>query len=86
MPELQQVRRQWVDEALRTGRDAREEVWSESLAVGEETFVEAVKAELGVSGRYRRIYSNDDDIHSLKEPVADYRVDFDPRKDAVKLE
>ena len=26
VPELQQVRRQWVDGALRTGRNAREEV------------------------------------------------------------
>ena len=65
-----------------TGR----KVCSESLAVGREAFVEAVKAEPGSSGRYRRIHSNDDDIHSLKEPVAGYRVDFDPRKDAVKLE
>ena len=81
VPELQRVRRQWVDEALRAGRVAREGVWSESLAVGRKAFVETVKAKLGVSGRYRRIHTRDDGVYSLKEPAAVvYRVDFDLRK------
>ena len=69
-----------MDEALRTGLNAREGVWSENSAVGGGTFVEAVKAELEGSGRYRRIHSGDDDIHGLKELAAGYQVDFDAKK------
>ncbi len=69
-----------MHEALRTGRNAREGVWSESSAVGGGTFVEAVKAEPEGSERYRRIHSSDDDIHSLKELVVGYQVDFDAKK------
>ena len=69
-----------MDEALRTGCNAREESWSESSAAGGGTFVEAVKAEPEGSGRYRRIHSGDHDIHGLKESVAGYQVDFDAKK------
>lgn len=48
--------------------------------MGGGTFVEAVKAEPEGSGRYRRIHSGNDDIHSLKEPMAGYQVDFDSKK------
>ena len=46
--ELRDVRRQWLEEQI-PGRDP---IWTESVAVGSERYLERVKADLGIRGRY----------------------------------
>ncbi len=70
------VHRQWVDAALagtRASPSGREPWWSESLAVGSEAFVEAVRTELGVKA-YARSVAAVGDIYRLKEPSGSYNA------------
>ena len=62
---------QWIDEALKCDRQSRQLCWSSSIAVGNECFVEEVKANLGVKSRGRAIY-HEQGRYMLKEPRAIY--------------
>lgn len=62
---LRTAHREWVDEALRTGSQGREEFWSRSLAVGSAEFVLKAQESLGVRGRYRDI-ADCNDMHVLR--------------------
>ncbi|MBD3392404.1 MAG: transposase [Chitinivibrionales bacterium] len=67
-----------IESALDTDRGLkRDERWSESIAVGDEPFLEGFKASLGCRGRKRAIQSvpHDDEDESglvLREPVQSY--------------
>ena len=78
LPTLQRTHRQWLEEALKTHRKQREGRWSESLAVGNRAFVEAVKAQLGVAARHREI-CDDKAACRLKEPAAIYAGNLGPK-------
>jgi putative transposase len=84
---LQRARRNWADEALRAGRPQREGRWSEGLAGGHEQFMEGVKAQLGISARYRGMEAC---WHGqgcmLKEPAVAYSADFDPENATLSRE
>ena len=66
--EHQLARANGVDAALERGLTGRDGAWSESLAVGSERFVEAVKRVLGMKGRYREV-TEARDGHLLREPL-----------------
>jgi hypothetical protein len=53
--DFQQARRQWVSEALSREIGGRDERWSEAIAVGDFTFVDKVKSELGFKAMHRRV-------------------------------
>ena len=69
LQELQRTCAQWVEEALRADLQQRVDHWSESLAVGNQAFVEGVRAQLGIDGPYREACQ---DVEALrpKEPVS----------------
>jgi putative transposase len=71
LSELQRLRRQWIEEALRAQMHRREAFWTESLAVGSEAFVEKVRKQLGVRGRHRE-HIVTGNTHFLREPGANY--------------
>ncbi len=73
-----QVRAQWVAEAVRDGCQAREGIWSESLAVGSKAFVEGVKERLGVGGHYRQVQGRNV-AYCLNEPEIAYSEHFGPK-------
>ena len=77
LSQLQSTRAQWVEEALQGDNQQRESYWSETLAVGNQAFVEAVKARLGISARYREV-SPDGEVYGLNEPATPYSVHFGP--------
>jgi putative transposase len=85
LSELQRLRRQWVEEALRVDRSRREALWTESLAAGSEAFVERVRARLGVHGRYREIIVAED-THFLREPSGGYTVLCEPEKGPLSFQ
>jgi REP element-mobilizing transposase RayT len=74
---LQRAHADWVDEAVRTGRLAREPLWTEALAVGSERFVANVQARLGVSARYREVVTDGRGGHAIREAGCPYGLDFE---------
>ena len=81
LAQLQRTRAQWVEEALGEVR-GRESIWSESLAIGSQAFVEGVKTRLGINARYRKL-SQEGKLHSLKEPAIPYSIYIRPKKDTL---
>ena len=53
--EIQEQRNLWVKEALREKQMQRERHWSESIAVGSEDYITAIKSELGYTVRTRNM-------------------------------
>jgi putative transposase len=72
---LQDARAQWVADAVSAEQHRREAMWSTSLAVGSEAFVEDVQSRLGLRVRHREVVAGGD-AHCLKEPAVVYSVDF----------
>jgi len=82
---LQQLHRQWIEEALQRDRLQRIPSWSESIAVGSETFVEKTKEQLK-SSAYHLKCKLVDDKYLLKEPEVTYHVHLPPEKAQLRLE
>ncbi|OGA50437.1 MAG: hypothetical protein A3F74_11915 [Betaproteobacteria bacterium RIFCSPLOWO2_12_FULL_62_58] len=55
MAQFQQAHRQWVEEALTGEMAARDDRWSEAIAVGSLAFVNKVKVELGIKAMFREV-------------------------------
>ena len=80
--DFQTAHRQWVQIALVSDPVARDERWSESIAVGSERFVEDVKTALGVTVRHRKI-SAQDETYTLREPRRSYSTLFEGDNEAL---
>ncbi len=65
------AKRRWVEEAVCRTSLARDFCWSESLAVGDESFVDGVKAGLGFKDRIRTVKKGDEGF-VLRESEGDY--------------
>lgn len=68
---LRMLHRKWIEETLKTEESARDEIWSQSLAVGSRQFVEDFQAKLGAQALHRGIESHDTG-HCLREARARY--------------
>ena len=75
MEELRESHRMWVEEALAQRRQGREPRWTESIAVGSESFVEQTKASLGIRAIGREVVGRDG-IYELREPATPYGSGF----------
>jgi putative transposase len=74
MDELAESYRGWIEEALKRVRHhthRRERKWTESIAVGSESFVMDTKERLGFKAR-GRVTSERDGVYELREPVVPY--------------
>jgi len=66
----------WVFEAkLRKGDGRREPRWTESIAVGSETFIEDTKERLGVKAMGRQVVGGDGN-YELRDSGSSYKPDF----------
>lgn len=81
--EFQSEHRQWVESALRNGATARDDRWSDAIAVGSEGFVEQVKAELG-SAVGRRQIDAENKTYALREPSRPYSHHLDGKNSALR--
>jgi REP element-mobilizing transposase RayT len=72
--ELRQRYQGWVDTALAERKNERSDKWTESIAVGEKSFVQKVKDLLGYRVKGRGIHK-DDGAYQLKETAAHYGLD-----------
>lgn len=78
-PEFQQHHRYWLTDVLSGQSQQREQMWSSSIAVGTDDFVERIKARLGIRARYRKV-DETEGVHILREPATAYRPPFFRKK------
>jgi len=71
--EFQNLHRNWVEEELKSEIQARDDVWTHTLAVGRSTFVENIKAELSIKAQHRDI-EDMGDAYTLREPIVAYQA------------
>ncbi len=81
---LQQQHLQWLNNELLNLNAEKDINWSESLAVGSESFVDEVRALLGYKARKRKNAAIDEK-HVLRETPELYRVDFDSEMGGLSL-
>jgi putative transposase len=74
--------REWIEEALRSGKRQRDEARTKSLAVGSEQFVLKVRENLGARGKGRDVFTTGDAFVLLEELEA-YGADFDPENRVI---
>jgi REP element-mobilizing transposase RayT len=80
--EFQRTHRHWVAHALANGAPARDERWSESVAVGSRAFVERVRRELGSLSAGRDIEELEG-TSVLREERGPYACTFTPENEAL---
>jgi len=76
---LQASHQEWVDDALRKNNGQCQAIWSDSVAVGSQAFVENVIEELGIKGKGRSAQQNAG-LYQVKENAGAYSAHFSPKK------
>ena len=69
--ELKEVHRKWIEEELNKSLQVRQGKWSQSIAVGDKSFVEQIKKHLGIRSKGRKILEDEDD-YQLRDRQTDY--------------
>ena len=69
--QLKHAHHKWVDSAMQAGNKDRETKWTQSIAVGGESFIEKIKQALGFRARGRKI-RRADDAFELREILKPY--------------
>ena len=77
------AQRQWIEQALEGVPAAREDRWSEAIAVGGLAFIEKVKDELGVKALHREV-RQEDGLYALREPAGAYASKFADENKALR--
>jgi len=74
-----------ADEAIVAIDQSRDSTCKESIAVGNERFIEATKRLLGVKGKGRKIIGSEKS-YELREPTASYGGNFTPENGHISLQ
>jgi putative transposase len=69
--DLKDAHYKWVDSAIRTDNNNKEDKWTQSIAVGSKTFIEKMKEALGFRAKGRKIISAEDTFE-LREVIKPY--------------
>jgi hypothetical protein len=85
MNELADAYRGWVEESLHVDDHHRDEKWTESVAVGTERFVTAIKERLGIKVKGREVIG-ENGSYELREPRVPYGGTFTPQNDLLRLQ
>jgi putative transposase len=75
----------WIDEALQKRKQLREDRWTESIAVGSETFVLQTKEKLGIKMKGRKVIAKGGSFE-LREPPISYGAHFTPKNIGLRAE
>jgi hypothetical protein len=75
MDELRKTYRDWVQEVLEKQGRERQPQWTESIAIGAETFVRDTKEKLGIRAMGREVIGANE-FYELREPETSYEADF----------
>jgi putative transposase len=76
----------WIEEALDRSQNVRDSMWTESLAVGDEPFVQEVRRSLANRAIGRECKGQHGGVFELREPEIPYSTVFDPEKPDLSLE
>jgi putative transposase len=71
--EFQYAHEKWLNSKLADCHLVREAYWTQSLAVGSESYVKKIKADLGISTRYRTV-TNTGETYKLEESAMSYKI------------
>ena len=73
LDDLRKAHRDWVDEAMGNGSPFKDDLWTESVAVGDDDFIGEVKDRLGAKVKGRSIIKDRDQCQ-IRERQWGYRV------------
>ncbi|MCK7504601.1 MAG: hypothetical protein MZV70_11280 [Desulfobacterales bacterium] len=73
MPDLADAYRGWIEGAIGAEGRLREGKWSESIAVGSESFVMMTKEKLGIKAKGREVVG-EDGSYALRECPVPYKT------------
>ncbi len=79
---FQAAHRSWVDGSLATHGNRREQRWSESIAVGSNTFTTGILSQLGPRAKGRKIIEKGQTFQ-VREEMESYNVLFDAEKSDI---
>jgi putative transposase len=82
--EFQQAHRRWGNDSLTCESTAREDRWSEAIAVGNLNFVERVKSELGFKAAHREVIEMGT-TYALREQSEAYGSNFTGKNGLLSL-
>ena len=85
MVDLASVYHGWIEESLNDGNGTRDGKWTESVAVGSESFVTSAKQALGTRCEGRALIGGGGSFELREDPAA-YRVISGPENAAVRHE
>ena len=81
---FRQKHHHWIEAELATGNNNRNEIWSESVAVGSERFVKEIQQQLAWRAKGRNVVNNHSDCSVLMEQQTPYNTLFDCKKDTLR--
>ena len=64
--DLKEAHGKWIEEALKKQMVVRDSKWTQSIAVGDKSFVEQIKQRLGIWAKGRKIHGSEDE-YQLRE-------------------
>ena len=73
MEQLQDLQQEWIKDTLKRKSLERESIWTESIAVGNEAFLEKIRHQLNIKVKSRRIKRSGDSFE-LSEPLFPYNT------------
>ncbi len=82
LEELQKSCRNRIDQALMTKEQPRERKWSESIAVGNKSFIESTIRRLGIKALGRKLFENGEGFE-IREQGVPYGVNFTPENSSL---
>ena len=85
LADLQRQRAQWVAYELASAKNKRDASWTESIAVGNESFINNVTAALGVKAMHRTVMEQDDKF-VIKEGEVSYMSHFNGKTGNLSVE
>ncbi len=83
--ELRRRHRQWIEDALINGAKRRQPEWTESIAVGSQTFIEVIQEKLNSRVKGRKV-TESTDHYQLREPSTPYNAHFGGKKGPLSVE
>ena len=69
--DLKEAHREWIEEALKKSKVVRDSKWTQSIAVGDKSFLEQMKERLGIRAKGRKIHGSED-AYQLRERRTNY--------------
>jgi putative transposase len=80
--QLRSSHRGWIEEYLGNGSKTRQDVWTDSIAVGSKSFIVKVKSLLGFKAKGRDVIEGGEGYH-LREEATPYIALFRAKKDDI---